>query len=215
MINKRLKFILKKNISFYIFVLSMSLVSCSNLDNSTFIEESLLEASEYINNEDFEKAIELYDENLERDPLNTKTLYNKAAVLNHLNDNEKALEITNLLIENSPYNIKAYQLKIKILTKLNNSLDIINTYNSLLELSPYLYSIRGDFITYLLSINEDETQNTLIKENALFLLERNKLSVLALKALCTIEKNNAEYSALLLLHDEEAWKEIYTPSKND
>lgn len=210
MINKRLKF--KQNIFFYIFILSISLVSCSSIDNTTYIEGSLSKASNYINDKEFDKAIELYDKNLERDPLNTKTLYNKAAVLNYLNESDEALEITNSLIENYPYNIKAYQLKIDILSKLNDSENIIKTYTSLLDLSPYLYSIRGDFITYLLSINEEEDYSSLIKENALFLLEKNELPLIALKALCTIEKNNAEYSALLLLHDEKAWKEIYSQS---
>ena len=208
--NKRLKFTKHTSLLFIFIILAISLVSCSNFDKSTYIEESLLKASNYISDREYNKALEIYEQNLQIDPLNIKTLYNKALVLNYLNKTDQALETVNILINHYPYNIKAYQLKIDIYSKLNDSDKVINTYDSLLETNPSLYSIRADFITYLLSINENKAYNALIKENAIYLLERNIQPLVALKALCTIEKNNAEYSALLLFHDENYWKEIYT-----
>lgn len=211
MINKRLKSLI---IKYSLFILCITLVSCANLNNSTYINKSLLEANTYIKNSKFEKAIEVYDKILLKQPLNQKALFNKAVLLRNSNNNEDALEILSLLIETYPNNIKPYQLKIEILRDMDNSDKVIKTYNSLFSLTPYLYTYRAQYLEYLISIYKIEEKSIYneIKENSLFLLSQNQETNTALKALCTIEKNNAEYSALLFLENEKSWNEIYSDS---
>ena len=214
---KRLKGKTNKVIFYITILLCFTLVSCLSVDNTDYIENSLLEANNHILNEDFVKAIEIYDLILEKEPTNPKTLYNKAIVLNHIGKKDESLNFLDLLIQNFPHNIKAYELKIKFLKQENDFESVIDCYLSLLELNENLYDFRIDFIKFLSSLNEDfnNKYNDLIKKNALFLLNKNEHSVDALIALCTIENNNAEYSALLLLKDKKAWESIFSIKAED
>ena len=214
---KRLKGKTNKFLFYITISLCFILVSCLSVDNADFIENSLLEANNHILNEDFVKAIEVYDLILEKEPTNPKTLYNKAIVLNHIGKKDESLNILDLLIQNFPHNIKAYELKIKFLKQENDFESVIDCYLSLLDLNENLYDFRIDFIKFLSSLNEDfnNKYNDLIKKNALFLLNKNEHSVDALIALCTIENNNAEYSALLLLKDKKAWESIFSIKAED
>lgn len=208
---KRLKTKTKGYLYYTLFLLVFTLVSCSTLDNTTFIENSLLEANNHLINEENEKALDIYDSILEKEPLNQKALYNKAVVLNYMQQTEKSLQIIDILIENYPENIKAHNYKIKILKQSHDYASIIDSYNQLLESNINLYNVRVQFIEFLLSINTQFKGqcNDQIKQNALFLLDKNEQSVDALKALCTIDKNNAEYSALLFLIDKKVWESIF------
>ena len=209
--NRILKSILIK--SLFLFLLS-TLVSCANLNNETYINKSLLQANEFVENNKIDEAINLYTEILDKNPTNQKALFNKALLLKNQKNSQKALITLDKLIINYPNNTKAYQLIIEIYKEASNTEKVISTYNSLLSTSPFLYPIRADYLDFLISAYEEGNSllYSQINENALFLLEENREIKTAIIALCTIEKNNAEYSALLYLKDNKTWNEIYAPS---
>ncbi len=208
---------LKKYLFISCFIFSLFLVSCSTTSQSDYIENSLLKANNYVSNDDIDKALETYNDILQKYPLNQKTLFNQAILFKYQNDYDSALENINIIIDNYPFNIKAYQLKIDILKEQNLNSSVIEIYQSLLEENPYLFSLRVDYISFLLSyeIEISLESKELIKENALFLLENNEEVKEALKALCTIEKNNAEYSALLYLYDKNIWLSLYNQENSN
>ncbi len=209
--NKRLKSLLIK--CSYLF-LCTTLVSCANFNNTTYINKSLLQANEFVENNKFDEAINLYTKILEKDSTNQKALFNKSLILKNQNNYKQSLIILDKITKNYPNNLKAYQVKIGIYKEDKNTEKVISTYNSLFSISPFLYSIRAEYLEFLVSGYQEG--NTLlysqINENSIFLLEENREIKTALKALCTIEKNNAEYAALLYLKDKKTWKEIYSPT---
>ncbi|MDC7249513.1 MAG: tetratricopeptide repeat protein [Sphaerochaetaceae bacterium] len=194
------------------FFLCLFLVSCSTTSQSDYIENTLLEANNYISNDNVDKALESYKNILQKDPLNQKTLFNQAILLQYQKKYDSALENIDKIIDNYPFNIKAYQLKIDILKEQNLNSLVIEIYQNLLDEYPHLYSLRVDYINFLLSYESEISQESkeMIKENSIFLLENNEEVKAALKALCTVEKNNAEYSALLYLYDKSTWLSIYS-----
>jgi tetratricopeptide (TPR) repeat protein len=202
----------KKYLFISCFFLCLFLVSCSTTSQSDYVENALLDANNYISNDNIDKALATYENILQKNPLNQKTLFNQAILYKYQKEYDLALENINKIIDNYPFNIKAYQLKIDILKDQNLNSSVIEIYQNLLEEYPYLYSLRVDYISFLLSyeseISLESTEQ--IKENSLFLLENNEEIKSALKALCTVEKNNAEYSALLYLYDKSTWLSIYS-----
>lgn len=196
---------------FFLITICFYFVSCTtyiSLNN----EKLLSQANEYAINKDYDLSIDIYNKILKKDNLNQKAVYNKALVLNEKGNTQEALETLNSLIKINKYNEKAYLFKIKIYTEIKDINSAIKEYQKVINITPNNYSIRYDFITLLLDNfdNNDAFYSKLIKENSLFLIERNENISLAAKALCIIEKNNAEYSALLFLNDKKIWEEIYS-----
>lgn len=196
---------------FFIITICFYFVSCStyiSLNN----EKLLSQANDSAINKDYDLSIDIYNKILKKDNLNQKALYNKAIVLYEKGNTQEALKTLNSLIKINKYNEKAYLFKIKIYTEIKDIDSAIEEYQKIIKITPNNYSIRNEFITLLLDNfdNTDAFYSKLIKENSLFLIERNKNISLAAKALCIIEKNNAEYSALLYLNDKKIWEEIYS-----
>ncbi len=196
---------------FFLITICFYFVSCTtyiSLNN----EKLLSQANDSAINKDYDLSIDIYNKILKKDNLNQKALYNKAIILNEKGNTQEALETLNSVIKINKYNEKAYLFKIKIYTEMKDINSAITEYQKVIKITPNNYSIRNDFINLLLD-NFDKNNafhSQLIKENALFLIERNKNISLAAKALCIIEKNNAEYSALLYLNDKKIWEEIYS-----
>jgi len=196
---------------FFLITICFYFVSCTtyiSLNN----EKLLSQANDSAINKDYDLSIDIYNKILKKDNLNQKALYNKAIILNEKGNTQEALETLNSVIKINKYNEKAYLFKIKIYTEMKDINSAITEYQKVIKITPNNYSIRNDFINLLLN-NFDKNNafhSQLIKENALFLIERNKNISLAAKALCIIEKNNAEYSALLYLNDKKIWEEIYS-----
>lgn len=192
-------------------IICLYFVSCStsiSLNN----EKLLLKANESALNKEYDISIDIYNQILKKDNLNQKALYNKAIVLNEKGNYQEALSILDSLIKINKYNEKAYLYKIIIYTEKKDIDSAIKEYEKIIQISPNNYSIRKNFINLLLenyNVNNVYYYN-LIKENSLFLIEKNKNIDIAAKAMCIIEKNNAEYSALLYLKDKKMWEEIYS-----
>lgn len=108
-------------------------------DTSSFqqVEELLTKASRYMKQHDHQKAIACYDKILDKNPRNTKALFNKAISHQMANQLSEAIGAYDSLLDVNPRDIDSLINKGLALRKIGRVDEAIKTYRKAAEIDPY------------------------------------------------------------------------------
>ena len=99
-------------------------------------EEIFADCLLFIDNEQFDKAVNCFDEIIEKSPDNLNAMFGKALSLDKCNEWGKAIQLLNIGLNIEPHNVHGLIIKA-IIMRRNGKLELaLKCYDRLIEISP-------------------------------------------------------------------------------
>jgi tetratricopeptide (TPR) repeat protein len=175
-------------------ICSLCLASCATSNSQK--DKDLVALKElgtlYLDNGEYEMALDAFDKALAIDAENNEILYNKVLVLLARYEFDKAIALSDSSFEAFPSQLRFLKAKASALLKMKNTEEAFQVYQQILSLDPGDYAFHALVMQFAL----DRGYKEFARSEAMFLLNRQEETDKAISTLAILDGEGSTYALI-------------------